>query len=128
MMKLPSLSFPGLYRTEIISGIPPFLSRNGIWLMSSRLMIASNSRAFRNSMAGVSLDENMMSSPRIPALSARTNSGNELQSAPNPSLFRIFSRNGLGFAFTAKYSLYPGFHSKAFNRRRAFFRLKFDLL
>ena len=40
MMKLPSLSFPGLYRTEMISGIPPFLSRNGIWLMSSRLMMA----------------------------------------------------------------------------------------
>lgn len=38
-----------------------------------------------NSSAGVSFEENMISSPTMPAFSARINSGNELQSAPNPS-------------------------------------------
>ena len=80
--------------------------------------MAFNCRAFWNSIAGVSLEENIMSVPTIPTFSDSTNSGRELQSVPNPSLFRIFSINGFGVAFTAKYSLNPSFHSKALSMHK----------
>ena len=50
----------------------------------------------------------------------------EEQSTPQPSSCKIFSRKGLGVALTAKYSLYPLFHEKAFCTRRAFSRMPFS--
>ena len=40
--------------------------------------------------------------------------GVEEQSSPQPSSISIFKMEGLGRAFTAKYSRYLGFHEKAF--------------
>src|SRR6266511_117231 len=60
-------------------------------------MIAPSSRALQNSPAGVSFEVNMIESPTMPARSASSSSGSELQSAPNPSARRIFRMNGSGF-------------------------------
>ena len=46
-------------------------------------------RAFAYSAAGVSLEVNMIDSPRSPTRSAMSSSGSELQSAPKPSSFMI---------------------------------------
>ena len=50
----------------------------------------------------------------------------EEQSAPQPSSRRIFKMAGLGVAFTAKYSLKPGFQAKAAFNRRAFSLMPFS--
>ena len=73
--------------------------------MSSRLMVAPSLAASTNSSAGVSLEENMMSSPWNPHRSDIISSHREEQSTPQPSSFRIFRIWGLGVAFTAKNSL-----------------------
>ena len=65
-------------------------------VMSSRLMTAPFSCAYLIfGRAGVSFDENMMSSPVMPAFSERMSSGRLEQSAPMPSLARIFRTYGI---------------------------------
>ena len=88
--------------------------------------MAFNWRAFGNSIAGVSFEENMISLPTIPTFSDSSNSGSELQSVPKPSLLRTFSMKGFGVALTAKYSLKPSFHSKAWSKSRAFSLIAFS--
>ena len=65
----------------------------------------------------------MISWPRKPQRSAIISSVRLEQSAPQPSSRRIFSRAGVGVAFTAKYSLKPLFQEKAAFTRRAFSRM-----
>ena len=68
----------------------------------------------------------MISWPRKPHFSAIISSVRLEQSAPQPSCRKIFSRAGVGVAFTAKYSLKPGFQEKAALTRRAFSRIPFS--
>ncbi len=75
-----------------------------MWLMSSRLITAPSSRAFRNSSAGVSFEVNMIMSPRMPTRCDSSSSASELQSAPKPSDCITFMMCGFGHALTAKYS------------------------
>ena len=96
---------PGLYRQEIRFGMDPMVSfRKSMWVMSSRLMVAPSWEARANSSAGVSLDENMISSPRKPQRSDIISSVREEQSTPHPSSRRIFRIWGFGVALTAKNS------------------------
>ena len=81
-------------------------------------MMAPNSIAFLYSSYGVSLEENMMSSPVIPTFSLKINSAIEEQSAPIPISFIIFIMYGFGVAFTAKYCLNPGAQLKASKNAR----------
>ena len=67
-------------------------------------MTAPSRSASWNSSAGVSLEENMISSPVMPHRSAIISSVREEQSHPQPSSWRIFKMAGVGVAFTAKYS------------------------
>ena len=67
-------------------------------------MVAPSLAARANSSAGVSLEENMISSPAKPQRSDIISSVREEQSVPQPSSFRIFKIWGLGVAFTAKNS------------------------
>ena len=69
---------------------------------------------FLYSSAGVTLDENIISLPLNPSDSDNISSVSEEQSTPHPSSCSIFKINGLGVAFTAKYSLNPLFHENAF--------------
>ena len=69
-----------------------------------------------NSSAGVSFDENMISSPTMPTLSARINSGRELQSAPKPSAWRIFRMNGIGRGLDGEELLEAGIPGKQFGQ------------
>ena len=58
------------YTELMLSGICPIaLSRNSIWLISSRLMIAPSLSARRKSSAGVSFDENIILCPVTPTAS-----------------------------------------------------------
>ena len=95
-------------------------------MKSSRLMVAPSFSARTNSSAGVSLEENMISLPEKPHFSLIISSVREEQSVPQPSSRRIFRMEGLGVAFTAKYSLKPGFQEKAFCTSRAFSRMPFS--
>ncbi len=104
---------PGLYLQLIVSGIPVSLSKNSMWVKSSRFIVPLSSAALINSSAGVALEENIISSPEYPKAWAKISSVKDEQSTPHPSSFRIDIIYGLGFAFTAKYSLNPLFHEKA---------------
>ena len=104
---------PGLNLQQIFSGIPADFSRKSMCVKSSRLMVAFSFFASTNSSAGVSLDENMISSPLNPILSDIISSVSDEQSVPQPSSLRILSIVGFGVAFTAKYSLNPLFHENA---------------
>ena len=119
IMSFPFLKAPGLYLKQIKSGIPACFSRNSIWLISSRFIIAPSDLAFLNSSAGVSFELNIISSPLNPIFSAISSSANELQSTPNPSCFIIFRIKGLGVALTAKNCLKPGRMPKDFIKFRA---------
>lgn len=58
---------PGLYRQLIVSGILPIVcSRKSMCVISSKLIIAPSLSANKYSSAGVSLEENMISSPTEP--------------------------------------------------------------
>ena len=81
--------------------------------MSSRLIIPPKSLQYLNSPAGVSFDENIISSFLNPSLSAIINSVYDEQSTPHPASLSFLIINGFGSAFTAKYSLKPLFHEKA---------------
>ena len=66
ILKIP----PGLYRQLMVSGMRPMaFSRNSMWVMSSRLMMAPSRSASWKSSAGVSLEENMIPSPEMPTAS-----------------------------------------------------------
>ena len=65
----------------------------------------------------------MISLPEKPHRSAIISSVREEQSTPQPSSRRSLSMPGVGVAFTAKYSLNPGFHAKAAFNARAFSRM-----
>ena len=69
----------------------------------------------------------MMRSPRMPHALASVSSVAVAQSQPQPSSARIETIVGLGVAFTAKYSVKPGFHEKAASRARARSRMSFSL-
>ena len=86
-------------------------------------MRAPISWALAKSSAGVLLEENMTSSPSKPTAFASISSVSEEQSAPQPSSFRILRIKGLGVAFTAKYSLNPGFQENALRSARAVLRM-----
>ena len=88
--------------------------------MSSKLMMAPSLCARRNSSAGVSFDENMISSPFMPSFSQSMSSVSEEQSMPQPSALSSSMTAGVGVALTAKYSLYPAFQANAAFTRRAF--------
>ena len=92
-------------------------------VMSSRFIVAPSFAARAKSSAGVSFEENMMSGPVMPCRSQSMSSVREEQSMPQPSSRRMSMMDGLGVALTAKYSLKPGFHAKAFRTRRAFSRM-----
>ena len=72
MMPLASWNRPpGLKRQLTVSGMgPATLSKNSMWLMSSKLTMAPSLRAFAKSAAGVSLLENMICCPVMPTASA----------------------------------------------------------
>jgi len=89
-------------------------------------MVAPISFAYTNSSAGVSLEENMISSPDIPISWDSISSVMEEQSAPHPYSLKIFNKNGFGVAFTAKYSRKPGFHANASFTAFAFSRIPFS--
>ena len=86
-------------------------------------MTAPRRSASWYSSARVLLEENMISRPRKPHFSASISSVRLEQSAPQPSSRRTLRMVGLGVAFTAKYSLNPGFQEKAAFSRRAFSRM-----
>ena len=65
----------------------------------------------------------MISCPENPAASDIISSVAEEQSVPQPYSFRISRILGLGVAFTAKYSLNPGFQAKASFTFLAFSRI-----
>ena len=116
MMSLVLAKVPGLKRQQTVSGMPQARSRTSIWVMSSRLMMAPAALAMRYSSSRVSLEENMMSRPRMPQRWLISTSGALAQSQPQP---RECSRRriaGVGVALTAKYSLNPGFQEKALYR------------
>lgn len=97
---------PGLYRQLMVSGMAPrAFSTYGMWVMSSRLIMAPSFPAMANSSTGVSLEENMISLPANPTASDSISSVAEEQSVPQPHSLRIRRIQGLGVAFTAKYSL-----------------------
>ena len=104
---------PGLNLQLIVSGIPISLSITSICVKSSRLIIAPSLLAYTNSSGGVSLDENIISSPLHPIAFESISSVFDEQSVPHPYSLKILIRNGFGVAFTAKYSLKPGFHANA---------------
>ena len=101
-------------------------SRNGICVMSSRLMVAPILSAMTNSSAGVSLEENIISLPLKPQASLIISSVREEQSVPQPSSFRICRIFGVGVALTAKYSRNPLFQENASYSLRAFSRIPFS--
>ncbi len=82
---------PGLYLQLIVLGRPATFSRKSICVKSSKLIVASNCRAFTNSSAGVTLEENIISSPLKSIASASISSVSDEQSTPHPSSFNIFS-------------------------------------
>ena len=100
--------------------------KKSMWVKSSRLMVAPSFAASRNSQAGVSLEENMISLPVKPQRWDIISSVREAQSVPQPSSRRIFRMAGVGVALTAKYSLKPGFQEKACITFRAFSRMPFS--
>ncbi len=115
---------PGLKRQlKVLGRYPSVLSRNSMWEISSRLMVAPSSAASRNSSAGVSLEENIISSPLTPTALLSISSVQEEQSQPQPCSFSIPIKKGLGDAFTAKNSLYPLFQENASCSARAFSRI-----
>ena len=65
----------------------------------------------------------MISCPTKPDASLSISSVSEEQSTPHPSSRKILRMNGFGVAFTAKYSLKPGFHANAAFRARAVRRI-----
>ena len=73
--------------------------------MSSKFMMAPSLCARTNSSAGVSFDENIISSPDMPSFSQSMSSVRLEQSMPQPSARSSFIMAGVGVAFTAKYSL-----------------------
>ena len=72
-----------------------------MWEKSSRLMSAPRRRAYANSSAGVSLEENMMSSPTIPSRSQSMSSVRLEQSMPQPWSCSRRRMAGFGQALTA---------------------------
>ena len=105
---------PGLYLQDIFSGsLPSVFSTISMWVMSSRLIIAPSSFAYSNSSEGVSLEENIIASPVAPIAFESISSVFEEQSQPQPYSRKISIKNGLGVAFTAKYSRKPLFHENA---------------
>lgn len=104
---------PGLNLHEIFSGIPQVFSRKSICVKSSRFIVALSFLAYLNSSAGVSFDENMISSPEKPIFSDIISSVSDEQSVLQPSSLRILRIVGFGVALTAKYSLKPLFHENA---------------
>ena len=86
-------------------------------------MVAPSSLASAKSAAGVLLDENMMSDPVMPSERAIISSVSLEQSAPHPYSRKMEISRGLGLAFTAKYSLNPGFHAKASRMASIFLRM-----
>ena len=105
----------------MVSGIWPMVfSRKSMWVMSSRFIVAPSFAARAKSSAGVSLEENMISGPVMPRRSQSMSSVREEQSMPQPSSCRMSMMLGFGVALTAKYSLNPSFHEKAFRTSRAF--------
>ena len=123
MMPFESLNTPpGLKRQLIVSGIYPIVfSRKSMCVKSSRFIIAPSLSAYANSSAGVSFDENMICFPSNPHDFASISSVYDEQSHPMSYSFNILSRYGFGVAFTAKYSLNPGFHENASLTAWAFF-------
>ena len=69
------------------------------------------------------MEENMISLPANPHRWAIISSVREEQSTPQPSSRSSLSMPGVGVAFTAKYSLNPGFQAKAAFSLRAFSRM-----
>ena len=65
----------------------------------------------------------MISWPAKPDAPLSISSVSEEQSTPQPSSCKIFKINGFGVAFTAKYSLKPGFHANAAFSARAVRRM-----
>ena len=118
---------PGLKRQLIVSGIFPIVfSKKSICVKSSKLIVAPILSAKANSSAGVSFEENMISSPEKPSASDIISSVMEEQSHPHPYSFKILIRNGFGVAFTAKYSRKPLFHANASLTAFAFSRIPFS--
>ena len=78
-----------------------------------------------NSSGGVSLEENITLEPENPQALDIISSVKEEQSVPQPYSCKIFKINGLGVAFTAKYSLYPLFQENACFNRLTFSRMPF---
>ena len=102
---------------------PMVRSRKLMCVMSSRLMVAPSRSARAKSSAGVSLEENIISSPPMPRRSQSISSVREEQSMPQPSSRSMAMMDGLGVALTAKYSLKPLFQAKASYTRLAFSRI-----
>ena len=76
---------PGLKRQLIVSGIFPIaFSKKSICVKSSKLIVAPILSAKANSSAGVSFEENMISSPEKPSASDIISSVMEEQSHPHP--------------------------------------------
>ena len=104
---------PGLNLQDITSGMSATSFKKSICVISSRFIVALSFLAYWNSLAGVSLDENIISSFLNPHLSDIISSVNDEQSTPHPSSWSTFNICGFGVALTAKYSLNPLFHEKA---------------
>ena len=68
----------------------------------------------------------MISSPEKPQASDSISSVMEEQSVPQPHSFKSCKINGLGVAFTAKYSLNPLFQANACFSFIAFSRIPFS--
>ncbi len=117
---------PGLNLQQIFSGMPAAFSSISICVISSRLMVAPSFFASTNSSAGVSFDENIISSPVNPTLSDIISSVSDEQSVPQPSSFNILKIVGFGVAFTAKNSLKPLFHENALKSFLAFSLIPFS--
>ena len=118
---------PGLYLQLIVSGsLPRICSTKSICVMSSRLIIAPSFAARAYSSSGVSLEENIISSPLAPIASQSISSVSEEQSQPQPYSRKMSTKNGFGVALIAKYSRNPGFQENASFTLFAFSRIPFS--
>ena len=126
-MSVPSSNTPpGLNLHDITFGMSATSFKKSIWVISSKFIVAFIFLAYWKSSAGVSFEENIISLFLNPHFSDIISSVNEEQSVPHPSSWRTFNIYGFGVALTAKYSLNPLFHEKAFLSFLAFSLIPFS--
>ena len=113
---------PGLYRRQMVSGMPPCVRSRPMSEISSRFTKAPSARACASSSGGMAFADRITSSPPKPQAFASISSVADEQSSPQPSSFRIRRMVGFGSAFTAKYSRKSLHQLNASFSARALFR------